>query len=112
MPCPGCNDAGFVPSAHRASGAVIRAALDDGAIVLCGCPQGQWWLSMIYDSYGPLYGRDGVTVVDGDPHFRQTRGVPPGMLHGDDAIAWLHKYAATAMATAPRLEAVSGGARR
>lgn len=89
MPCRTCADAGMIPCIARASIADVRHALDDGAAALCGCPQGQWWLSMIYAEYGSMLDRNRVEI--GNPDFRQTRGVPPGMLHGTEAVAWLEK---------------------
>ena len=98
MPCPTCKDAGFVPSTPTANVAGLRRALDDGAVALCGCPQGQWWLSMIYDSYGSMLDCNKVEI--GNPSFRQVLGVPPGMLHGAAAFEWLKRFAATLQAVA------------
>lgn len=99
MPCATCRDAGFVPSAPRASVGEIRAALDGGAVALCGCPQGQWWLSSIYAEYGSMLDRNKVEI--GNPDFRQERGVPPSMIHGAAAVEWLEKdFVRTSRATA------------
>lgn len=108
MPCPTCKEAGLLPSSPRASVGEVRAALDGGAMALCGCPQGQWWLSMIYAEYGSLLDRNGVEI--GDPNFRHERGVPPGMLHGAEALAWLARFADTAAALTRRAGPVAVGA--
>lgn len=101
MPCPACNNRGYMPErkAARVSVADMRLALEAGRVALCTCSQGQWWLSMIYDVYGSLPDRNGVDV--GNPAFRQANGVPPGMLHGADALAWLREWPARATSLFP-----------
>jgi hypothetical protein len=84
--CPNCRDTGQHFGSYGTL-ADVREALDRGAIALCTCAKGQWWLAMLYDSYGPLLDRHGKQV--GNPHFRIDAGVPDGLFHGNQAVAWL-----------------------
>ena len=97
--CQLCRDAGFAPRRPGQNGVTVellRRALDAGTLSLCACTSGQAWLSRIYDSYGSLLDRNGREI--GHPEFRQERGVPPGMLHGAESLAWMKRYAATSQA--------------
>lgn len=98
-PVCACGSRGYLPPTPAPAGVTttgMRAALDAGRVALCGCPQGQWWLSMIYDSYGSLLDRNGAEI--GNPAFRQVAGVPPGMLHADAALSWLGRFAGVSQA--------------